>query len=469
MSTIPARTRSLRKPSEIGSKYGSSNGKTTPAEVPERSTTTRSSAGETSRLPTVRTRPTSLYGRPPPSASAGTNGIATKSSIRTPTSISGRPASIDLSRRLSTTKSAAPPSNAEPIKKDRSRPPVTQIRHLRNSSTNSVSPSASPASSTSRISAHTRTKSLLTSSSTALRPPATREPLAEPATTRVLRSESQPKKPSFSTLQQHFSPAKNLAPKPHPASFLAPPSPSKLPSNIAISAETAKLQNELLQLHLLHKDAGAVTEEWKASAKKKLGTRFQDVVRRNDELMQSEVDETGKINAVALRKWKEEGSPGWGLDEKIQVLDEVVNGVWNLGEYNGKYARVVRKFERWLSKSQGILASREDDDTVGNEEFVFLEALEHSWKDECMTLTRKLDTWKLHLRDLRELEKGSSLATVVEEYRKLVQGMLLELGVMGEIERDVMVRESDWIKEMNDDDDEGGDVQTAGACWRASR
>lgn len=195
------------------------------------------------------------------------------------------------------------------------------------------------------------------------------------------------------------------------------------------------------------------------------------MVRRNDVLVQSEVDETGKINAVALRKWQEDSTPGWGLDEKIQVLDEVVSGVWNLGEHNGKYARAVRKFERWLSRCQGILAARESDDGLGNEEFVFLEALEHSWKDECTNLTRKLDTWNGQLRELGELEKGSSLAIVVGEYRKLVQGMLLELGVMGEIERDVMARESDWIKEMNDDDDEdeGEDVHTAGACWRAAR
>lgn len=185
--------------------------------------------------------------------------------------------------------------------------------------------------------------------------------------------------------------------------------------------------------------------------------------------MQSEVDETGKINAVALRKWKEESSPGWGLDEKIQVLDEIVSGVWNLGEHNGKYARAVRKFERWLSRCQGILAARESDDGLGNGEFVFLEALEQSWKDECTNLTRKLDMWRGQLRDLGELERASSLATVVGEYRTLVKGMLKELAVMGEIERDVMGREIDWIKEMNEDEDEGVDVHTAGACWRAAR
>ncbi|TVY78111.1 hypothetical protein LSUE1_G006096, partial [Lachnellula suecica] len=272
------------------------------------------------------------------------------------------------------------------------------------------------------------------------------------------------RKPAFSTLQQHFSPAKSLAPKPHPATFLAPPSPSKLPSNIAISSETSKLQAELLQLHLLHKDAATVDKQWRASAREKLGRRFDNVVSRHEALVREETGESGKVNAVAFRKWEDE-TPGWGLGERVQVLDGVISGVWNLGESGGKYGRVVRRFEKWLSRAQGILAGRESE----NEDIdvVFLEELDGAWKDECLVLARKLEGWKEQLRGLEEPDKGSSLAAVLEGYRRLVQGMLVELSVMAQIERDVMARERKWIRDMNDDvSDDDRDMPVAGACWR---
>lgn len=182
-----------------------------------------------------------------------------------------------------------------------------------------------------------------------------------------------------------------------------------------------------------------------------------------------EVDETAKINAAALRKWQDLGMPGWGLDEKIQVLDEVLTGVWNMGESGGKYSRVVRKFERWLGRCQDVLEARAQEDDVDNDnEILFLEELDAGWEDDCHILERKLETWRAHLNDLGSPENGSSLATIVHGCRSLIRGMLTELSMMGQIERDAMHMEAEWIKTMNDDvleDDEN--IPTVGAVWRS--
>jgi hypothetical protein len=224
------------------------------------------------------------------------------------------------------------------------------------------------------------------------------------------------------------------------------------------------LQNELLQLHLLHKDADLVTKEWKASAKQKLGQRFQDVVQRNDELVQLEVQETGNVNAAALKKWHDDAVLGSGLDERIQKLDELVNGVWNLSSENGKYARVVRKFERWLSRSQSILSSRSAN--LAEDDVIFIEPLDTTWHDECFHIARKLDGWKVALKDLGTLDMKSSAGRVLDGFGVLVKGMNEELTVMGQIERDVMEGEKNWIKVLNDEESDEEGV-TAGACWRA--
>lgn len=209
-------------------------------------------------------------------------------------------------------------------------------------------------------------------------------------------------------------------------------------------------------------------KEWRASAKRKLGERFESIVDKNEALVEREVEEMGKINAAAFQKWQGVGAPGWGLEEKVQILDDVIGGVWNLGESGGKYARTVRKFERWLDKCQDILEARTRNDDEEVEEIVFLEELDLSWKDNCLILGRKLNTWQHQLKELGSPGSGSSLASVVEGCESLIGGMLMELAVMGQIVRDAMNTEVEWIKSMNNDimeDDQN--MPTAGAIWRS--
>ncbi len=206
--------------------------------------------------------------------------------------------------------------------------------------------------------------------------------------------------------------------------------------------------------------------EWRASAKRKLGARFQSVVDSNETLVQLEVEETGKINAAALKRWQELGSLGWGLEQRIQALDEVISGVWNLGDSGGKYERVVRRFEKWLIRCRDILGARAHDEGLEDDEYVFSEELDAGWKDDCLILSRKLESWRDHLKDLGTLDSGSSLATVVDRHRSLVSGMLMELNMMAQIERDAMDMEVEWIKSMIDDVLDDKDTPVAGAIWR---
>lgn len=190
------------------------------------------------------------------------------------------------------------------------------------------------------------------------------------------------------------------------------------------------------------------------------------VVDRNEALLQLEVDETSKTNGLALKKWQDQGTPGWDLEDKVQILNDVIAGVWNLGESGGKYARVVRKFERWLSRCRGTLDARASEEFQDGS-IMFLEALDADWKDDCQNLGRKLENWRDNLKDLGLLETGSSLAATVDGCRNLVGNMLMELNIMGQIERDAMAMECEWVRSMNDDNSEDEDIPTAGAVWRS--
>ncbi|RDW83256.1 hypothetical protein BP5796_04747 [Coleophoma crateriformis] len=450
MSNLPSRTRSLRKPAE---KVG---GEPIPSR-PERGT---ESPSRLPVKPTTRPRPLSLssatlssygsMGPPPRPAKANTSkpvtstaGLQRSTSIRRPVSMVGTS------------------SKTDPVKPDRStttRPPQAIERRLRHGSVSTVTSTTSRVPEAAPVHGRTRSQSTILTSSSTLRPLSRRTP---EETSRASLAEPQLRKPAFSTLQQHYSPAKNLAPKPHPAAFLVPPTPSKLPSNIAISAETAKLQNELLQLHLLHKDAARVESEWRASAKQKLGQKFEEAVKEHEGLVRLEEEEMGKINAAALKQWGE----SWSLEEKTQALDEVLGSVWNLGEAGGKYARVVRKFEKWLTRTQSILKAREHNEE--DEEIAFVDELDGAWKDDCLMLSRKLETWRDQLRNLGIPEGSSNLSMVVQGCRRLVEDMLQELAVMTRIEQDAVRMENEWIESMNEEIIEDQDGPSAGAIWRA--
>jgi hypothetical protein len=212
----------------------------------------------------------------------------------------------------------------------------------------------------------------------------------------------------------------------------------------------------------------------------------------NEELVELEAIETDRRNVQALKAWADNAAPGWGLEEKIQVLDQVLSAAWKLSEPGGRYARLVKRFERWLEGVSAILEVRRasggllncnsvDGAREGEAESMFMAPLDPEWKAELQSLSRKLEQWRNQLRSLGEQSslggvpsssqvRESSLALVVRGVRELVNGMGEEVRAMEGLERSVMAREECWIREAiecgDDDDDGGNNGRVAGAVWR---
>lgn len=355
------------------------------------------------------------------------------------------------------------------------------------------------------------------------------------------------RRPAFNTNQQHYSPAKSLAPKPLTATFLAPPSPSKQPVNVALTAETSRLQTELLQLSLLHREAHEVTASWHASARSRLGTRFNELAAADQALREIEREGAEARGLRDLIRWgnasperdpssggngirgararakstrgtgKDAGSDGrekLSLEDKIQLLDQVLSGAWALGEPGGRYQRVLCAFEDWAvlvaeiraaqrgGDIEGLLArgsggSDEEEGEVG----LFVGDLDASaWKRDHAGLVRMLEGWQRTLAQLgtveadpsdeeeevgenerkaagkgrkgapvasdgdaekdagagaeKEKEMGkplsSGLARTLQGCRSLVDGMLAELRIMEQIELDALAAEEAWMEFMEE-------------------
>ncbi|KAG6236674.1 hypothetical protein E4U24_007693 [Claviceps purpurea] len=511
------RTRSLRKP-------------TNPSSLPADSAPSAPRSVSPSRLPLKpasrpRPRPLSIHGSATTATASTTTASATTTTNTTRTT---RSASTQLARTTSLSQKRTPPLPAQdPTKKDSRYAPLrSATRSASGGSTTRPTSAGGPGTRPSRapIPTHTRAKSTVTSLSaaTALRP-LSRDVSASlkrghgrsvsvdkaSCTTPIRQQQQQqPQKqhqrekqpcspttavpskphlrPAFSTLQQHYSPAKTQAPKPLTSAILAPPSPSKLPANIAASAATSKLQAELLQLHLLHRDAGAVYAEWQASAESTLRDRFHDLKVGSGEVAERERCVLEGENMLALRQWARGGGKGRDLEGRIQVLDEVVTSLWVLSEPAGRYVRLVRRFERFVDRAcdaedarGSSLGEGEGEGGVEALDGLFVEELDAGWKGEVAMLTRRLEMWKGQFQSIDDFvgsgtgieagEEGSSsaLERMLEGVRGLLQGMLDELYAMEEMEALVLAREEAWIERMNMREEERQEREVeAGAIWR---
>ncbi|KAM0334281.1 hypothetical protein ACHAQA_001303 [Verticillium albo-atrum] len=405
---------------------------------PNTTTTTTTRSQATAASATSRPQPVEpVKSRYPPNASSSAAAAAT---IKRPTSSGGLPSHT---RTRSTTTAPARPQG-----------------HVRARST--VTASSTPSLSAAPVlrppsAGQTTRPARPPSADRPPKPPTTANPTTNPL--RLLQ-----KKPAFSTLQQHYSPLRNTAPKPTTASYLAPPSPSKLPSNIALTAETARLQTTLLQLHLLHRDAPATAADWRASAHARLAERHTSLAAHHAAAADDAASASAALNTLALRAWP---AP---LEQALPTLDTALDA---LPALEAKHAALSHRFARWAARLPTDRDADLDLDLARNlndPNAVLVGPLDETWKADAAALTRKLAALDRRLATLPafpEAHAASSPARALEGSRALVAGMLAELSVMEGVERSAVASESAWIRRVNrEDEDARRDGPRAGAVWR---
>ncbi|KXH39754.1 hypothetical protein CSIM01_07774 [Colletotrichum simmondsii] len=449
------------------------------------------------RARSVATLNNSTVLRPPSqTSSTGAAGAAPRSR---PTSLYGAPPTSSYpSSTASTTTRPRPPSATDRLS---SKPSVSSLSSATTTTSTRTARAGSTTTAPARQPLKQPHKPPSSQSQQASQPPhlAARQQAQQrhPSPTSPPRTTKPALRPAFSTLQQHYSPAKSLAPKPLTATYLAAPSPSKLPANIALTAETARLQTELLQLHLLHRDLPQVTSQWHASARSQLAARHADLAASARSLATLESDAAERRNLAALHSWgASAGKSGKAvtsslpLEDRIQRLDALLTSLWSLDSPGGKYHRLVRAFERWAATLADLEAARARAEDAAdpsallddNADVRFGGGLDARWKDDAAALVRRLEGWDAQLRELEysgdddedvaagtgTTTQASSLKRMLDGCSSLVRDMLDELAVMEDIEAATVERENEWIKKMNreGDDGRGRDAQRAGAIWR---
>ncbi|KAF2000674.1 hypothetical protein P154DRAFT_491366 [Amniculicola lignicola CBS 123094] len=247
-------------------------------------------------------------------------------------------------------------------------------------------------------------------------------------------------RPAFSTLQQHFTPKKGA--KPPTSAFLHPAPDVGLQ---ALPSETASLQAELLQLHLLHSEAERTARQWELSAERTLLRRFDHVVSLYRLVRDLERQDQENKNVRALCEWSS-SDPSSGLMEHIQLLAGPLHELPSLVDNEGRFTRLVGEFDRWKAWVEDIWSTRANGEELRGGDLRSAEGLGDSWKADQAALTRKLTSFTHDLDRLTQPSQGSSIACVVSTCKELLQGLADELQIMEKIEADLVVREKAWVE-----------------------
>ncbi|KAK8158236.1 hypothetical protein BC567DRAFT_235177 [Phyllosticta citribraziliensis] len=254
----------------------------------------------------------------------------------------------------------------------------------------------------------------------------------------IERDPAQNMKPTFSTLQQHYSPKKTTEPRKPTSEILkasAKPGPDE-----DVSVDVLAMQTELLQLHTLREASIKTQAQWATSAERSLRIQFYEVATAYHSMRKNEGEVQELVNLQALQEWSS-GSANLGLAENVQLLGPVLNELRALTDSGGRYTRLVQEFESWVANVEAVWSQRE-----AKQSFEVADGLGEEWKLEVNSLIRKVSLLAREMERIVEPRSGSSIAAMVHLCRSLIKGMTKELQTMRRVEVDVARREAQHIE-----------------------
>jgi hypothetical protein len=244
-------------------------------------------------------------------------------------------------------------------------------------------------------------------------------------------------RPTFSTFQQHYSPAKTALPKPPvPTSKFSKPAPN-FEQDASVPFDVALQQTELLQLSLLHETSAQTTRQYTDDAKRKLGKKHAKLRKDFEAICAAETAQQKVANLKALQAWCPEPSL---LAGNLQTLARVHKDVVAITHPESRYTELLHVFEDWADSAEKRITSP----TGG-----FVEPLPGPWREAHASTALKIRSLQREMSALpplpeqnAEAEADTSLRVILSSCRSLVDGILRELDVMGKLEKELLGQES---------------------------
>ena len=233
-------------------------------------------------------------------------------------------------------------------------------------------------------------------------------------------------RPAFSTYQQHFSPQKaQLRPQLHPTKT------NSLGQNAVAPKEgwyVWRLQDELLQLSLVHMSSERTLYDFERSVNEKLALAAHELNEEREEVFALETEYQKSVNALALFNWLQDVNPQL-KESKVQDLGFCIRELTELSGDGCLFEQLMTEFGQWLENAQKMLTMLSKDTTSlesdnDNDSVLFLSPPGVSWWqriDECST---RLAFCQNLLTGLGEAEPYTGIGIVLSRHQQLTAVML---------------------------------------------
>jgi len=245
-------------------------------------------------------------------------------------------------------------------------------------------------------------------------------------------------KPEFDVSQQHYSPKKAER---HLGVRSAASGDNRAGQHETLGqrAEAVHLQDELLQLSLVHEKSGESLRLFEASIKSRLRREFADVERQRHQVKTLERVRQEKVNAVALKDWLENEN-GYSGQQKLQILGSSMEELDDLAKTGGAFEKLMDDFDQWHTNVASIIQARTGEGTVH-----FVERMAPSWSDSASSLYHQLMVCVKSLDILRSDQEAGAIAAVLNLHSLLAHRMMEEIQTCREVETGILRHEQDWI------------------------
>lgn len=231
-------------------------------------------------------------------------------------------------------------------------------------------------------------------------------------------------KPNFSTYQQHFSPRKPQARSPALQTKIDTLEHSNASPQEAFYS--SRLQDELLQLSLVHLPSRRTLYDFERSVKEKLALAAHELDKEYEVVSALETECQKSVNARALFIWLQDENPDL-KDSKVQDLSFCIRELTELRGNGCLFEQLMTEFAQWLENAQKVIPMLSEDMMSlesDNDNVLFLGPPGVPWWqgiDECST---RLALCQKLLTGLGKAEPDTGIGIVLSRHRRLAAVML---------------------------------------------
>jgi hypothetical protein len=190
----------------------------------------------------------------------------------------------------------------------------------------------------------------------------------------------------------------------------------------------------------LHQAFSKTMREYEASAKSRLSSKLAKLQRSHASIREFELQEQRSANLTAIQEWCSDPAM---MVENLQILSMVHNDMSAVLGNSGTYCTLTRKFEIWRQAAEDRLFGSVKGST---------EPLSEEWRNDHEALVLKIQSIQRDMGVLpppispQQAGEKTALEIVFQQCKSLLDGMLEELEIMVEIEKEVMAQERQRVK-----------------------